>query len=517
MTRARIMTALLVIVIGWSGTGCDRGDEDGGGKARGEAGAFCDEHQIAEAQCPFCDPSLIEKLGHCSEHGVPEALCYQCNPALIPAFKATGDWCGGHDRPESQCYICNPELAPEKKEESGPTESSDASAPAAAPFDSTSEYEDLPRSRKPPSVSCSTQDLVVRFETPDIARDAGLEFARVERRPITKTVECNAVVAYDGNRYARLSSQVPGVIADIHRDLGDRVERGDALVTVTSAVLGAAKAAYLQSASAVYQWEKNHSRESNLLGRGVSTERDVLEAEGRLAESRIALSKTRQELLSLGLSERQVDEVARTGDTSARYTLTASFSGVVVGRDAVVGEVVEPSKTLYSIADVSGMWALLDVYESEVREVRERQAVVLRVDELPGEAFAGEITWVSTQMDPHTRTLRARVLLDNSDGALRANMFAKAIVSVHDRHEALVVPETAVQWEGCCNVVFVKKSEMLYEPRKVHLGSAAGRFYEVLSGLKTGEEVVTQGSFLLKTEILKGSIGAGCCEVDPGA
>jgi len=79
------------------------------------------------------------------------------------------------------------------------------------------------------------------------------------------------------------------------------------------------------------------------------------------------------------------------------------------------------------------------------------------------------------------------------------------------------VPASAVQWEGCCNVVFVKKSNTAYEPRKVHLGIATGSVYQVLNGVNVGEEIVTQGSFLLKTEILKGSIGAGCCEVQPGA
>ena len=78
------------------------------------------------------------------------------------------------------------------------------------------------------------------------------------------------------------------------------------------------------------------------------------------------------------------------------------------------------------------------------------------------------------------------------------------------------MPVDAVQWEGCCNVVFVKQSETLYEPRKVLLGVNTGTAYEVLDGLTGGEEVVTQGSFLLKTELLKGSIGAGCCEVNPG-
>ena len=91
-----------------------------------------------------------------------------------------------------------------------------------------------------------------------------------------------------------------------------------------------------------------------------------------------------------------------------------------------------------------------------------------------------------------------------------------ATFSLVGAKEAMVVPKDAVQWEGCCNVVFVQKSEAVYEPRKVNLGIDAGNVYEVLGGVSAGEVIVTQGSFLLKTEIMKGSIGAGCCEVQVG-
>ena len=128
----------------------------------------------------------------------------------------------------------------------------------------------------------------------------------------------------------------------------------------------------------------------------------------------------------------------------------------------------------------------------------------------------GRITWVSSHLDPRTRTLEVRAEMDNLDGALRANMFAKAVITVRDSEPTVVVPRAAVQWEGCCNVVFVKDSPTTFHPVKVHLGPAAGSMVEVRRGLSGGETVVTQGSFLLKTEILKGSIGAGCCEVQPG-
>jgi cobalt-zinc-cadmium efflux system membrane fusion protein len=513
MKYLTVITAVLTLLV--LAGGCAESDPETGEQASAENAAFCEEHQIAEARCPFCNPELLESMGFCAGHGVPEAICYQCDPAVIPAFKAKGDWCAGHDRPESQCYICNPELDPMREGED-PGDTSQHSSPGGNEPSFATAPERVPRTQRAPSVRCETENLVVRFDSPDVAGDAGLELAEVQARPITKTVDCNAVIEFDGDRYTELAAQVPGVVAVVHRDFGDRVGRGAALATITSPNLGAAKATYLQAEATHRLWKKNHAREAALVERGLSSEKDLLEYETHLAESRIALSNAQQELLSLGLSVDQIDELRESGDTSPTYVVRSPFSGVIVDRNIAVGEVVEPSESLFSVADVSRMWALLDVYESDAREIRVGQPVVLRVEGLPGESYGAHITWVSSRVDPDSRTLPARAELDNPDGELRANMFARAIISVRDQHEALVVPKEAVQWEGCCNVVFVRNSETEYEPRKVHLGTDTGTVYEVLDGVSGGEAVVTQGSFLLKTEIMKGNIGAGCCEVQVG-
>jgi len=303
----------------------------------------------------------------------------------------------------------------------------------------------------------------------------------------------------------------------VEKDLGDLVEPGEILAVIVSPAFGAAKAAYLQALASEALWAKNHAREKDLLSRGVATESDLLEAETSLAESRIAKSRAEQELMGLGLSPDRIAEVARTGDTTNEYRVTVPFAGVVVERQASVGELSDPSAPLFAVADVTRMWARLDIYETDIRDIRTGQPVILHVEGLPDEPVAGWITWVSAHLDPRTRTLQARAELDNPDGVLRANMFARAVVTVRDARPTVVVPRAAVQWEGCCNVVFVKDTPATFHPVKVHLGPAAGSMVEVRRGLKGGETVVTQGSFLLKTEILKGSIGAGCCEAQPGS
>ncbi|MBT8486202.1 MAG: efflux RND transporter periplasmic adaptor subunit, partial [Phycisphaerae bacterium] len=339
----------------------------------------------------------------------------------------------------------------------------------------------------------------------------------LEKQSVPEVVTCNADVAFNGGRYAHLASRAPGIITEVRVDLGATVDAGEVLAVVDSSDIGSAKAAFLQARSLVDLWEKTHAREQSLFEQNVGTERDVLEAETRLVESRVQLGNARQRLQNLGLSERDLEVVAETNDTSSMLPLRAAFPGIVVERHAVPGEVVTTARSLFAVADTQTMWVMLDVYETDVARLERGQRVTMRVDAMPDRTFTGELTWISAEVDRRTRTIQARAEVENPDGLLRANMFGRAEITVRTIEEAVLVPASAVQWDGCCNVVFVRHTDTIYQPYKVTLGYKQGERFVVEDGVPAGEAVVTQGSFLLKTEILKGNIGAGCCEVDPGA
>ena len=162
------------------------------------------------------------------------------------------------------------------------------------------------------------------------------------------------------------------------------------------------------------------------------------------------------------------------------------------------------------------MWLMMDLRERDLTQVRVGLPVLFTVDGLPGHAFDGIVSWISDTVDDRTRTIKVRANLPNERGLLLSHMFGLARIIVHDNDEVVSVPSEAVQTDGCCQLVFVKLDETLFEPRKVSLGASASGHVEILDGLASGESVVTVGSFLMKTEILKSNIGAGCCEVDPG-
>ncbi len=447
---------------------------------------WCKEHGLPESDCFLCSPDLVEKRGMCSEHGLPNALCTTCKPALIPAFKAGNDWCEEHAVPESQCVTCNPALSRSAEPELPP-------GPGV-----------VNRLHRAPAVRCMTHLRRIQLQ-PGVEREVGIETVEVQRAPFKDVLACNAETIHAADRYAHLSSRVAGVVREVRTDLGRTVKQGDVLVVVDTPELRDAKAEYAQAVELAALWERNHAREVELSGGGLATRRQLVEADTRRVETKAALARSTQRLLGLGLDPTELDR-------DDGLAIRAPFDGTIVKRDVVQGEVVAPGESLLALADTRTVWAMIDVREDDVARVHSGQALVLQVDALRGEAFAGEITWVDGEVDRRTRTVKARAVIDNAAGLLRANLFGKAVVTLADRSNALVVPRDAVQWEGCCNLVFVRRGEGTYEPRKVRLGGTAERLVEVVEGLHAGEPIASIGSFVLKTEILKGSIGAGCCE-----
>ncbi len=454
-------------------------------------------HDIDQAKCPFCDPTRIDRLGMCNEHGVPEALCVPCRPLLKAAFIAAGDWCEEHAVPESQCKVCNPRAGEEL---------SRRAAAAGAEL----------RWQREPSMGCVTSSTPVTLSTPEALTAAGFEYFEVSPRPLVRIIERNAQVTYNTNRYARVSSRAAGVVTAVLKDLGEHVRAGEAIAVVESTELGSAKSDLLQAIEMMKLWQANAQRERDLVEKGIGIEREALEANTRLAEARITVSRARQRLANLGLTSEQITAVESDGDTSSLLEVLAAFDGTVIERSAVVGEVIAPGQSIMTIGDTRTMWAMVDLAEADLATVRIGQPATLLLDGLRGIVFPGRVTWISTALDPATRTLRARVEFDNSDGLLRAHMFGRARIDVGEARAALMLPKQAVQWEGCCNVAF-RRSEsdpLTFQPARLVLGFDAGDHYEVLQGLEAGDIVVSRGSFILKNEILKNSVGAGCCEVD---
>jgi cobalt-zinc-cadmium efflux system membrane fusion protein len=427
----------------------------------------------AKPEKPASQHTASQERAFCKEHGVLEAVCTKCNPALVPVFKAKGDWCEKHGFPESFCPICHPER------EGRPTASVKSDE---APADGTK----------------------VRFKTKETARLAGLEVARAAEHLSSSTLEVTAQIVYDGTKVAEVNARSAGVVRAIRADIGAQVRRGSPLAIIESADVGADQSRLQALRSRVQVAEANHERIRRLHEEGISPEKDVLDARQELDAAQAELAA----------AQAAIGMVGGTVEGTSRYTLAAPIAGQVTQRNVTIGRLVDTDEVLFEIIDTSTMWAEMDLPEAETRRIAVGQSVTLTVEGLGDREFSGTLSYIAPQIDPHTRTAKGRVLLKNPDGLLRGNMFARARISVSGSSASVVVPRESVQRARSANLVFVRLAEDLYEARRVSVGRADGDLIEVSGRVVPGDAVVTKGSFLLKTETLKESIGAGCCEVD---
>ncbi|MGE4158620.1 MAG: efflux RND transporter periplasmic adaptor subunit [Planctomycetota bacterium] len=428
------------------------------------------------------------------------------------SFKASGDWCAEHGVPESQCTLCGHGDAHAGHDHSGHDHGSHKD-----PEDENMSYEPIEalssmdlRASRSPEMDCELNGRTITIEATSASR---IRAVPVLRNTVAYRVPCTVRLEYNGNRLAHLTPRVNGVVREVLSDVGREVEEGAALLILESPELGTAKAGYLQSMALVDLWERNHRREQDLLKGGVSTEKEALETQTRLAEARIQLAESRQRLLNMGLTEDVLASMSDKKDNGNLLTLRAPFKGTLVDRHAVVGEMAQVGDTLFTLVDLSTIWAVLDVSDPRsFGSLAVGQNVRFTLGGLEGQPLSGTLQWISPSVDETTRTLRARLELANPGTRHKAHQFGSGYVEVKEREIKAVIPKESVQWDGCCNVVFVQESPEVWRVQKVRLGADLDDTVVVLEGLNGGEIVAVEGSHLLKTQLLASKIGAGCCE-----
>lgn len=483
-----------------------------------DAGLYCKEHGVPEAFCTLCHDELKTSLPLCKEHGnIPEAICTLCHPEAREKYRIEmcekghglprhfcaecgkvlsassgqpGDgWCAAHNRPEVLCAEC---LRGKESPESAPA-------------------------RGASNAACGVMLPIVRLASSKVAAQVGIEVAPAAEVTHAHKLSANAETAYDANHYAEISPRVAGFLREVKVDLGQAVRQGDVLATVDSAEVSGAKAQYVSARAALTLAEVTAERTRSLTRTGSVAGKAELEVLTTLNQAQTSVMDAEQKLRNLGFGDAELAEIIRTKDIRNLLGVVAPIGGTVVVRHAVQGEAVQATSQLFAVADTSRMWLWIDVYESDIDHVKPGQSVTFTISgadpQGAGYAALGEVTWVGTEVNDRTRTTRVRAEVENPSGHLRANQFGQAEITIGTEHKAVVVPRAAVQRKDGTDLVFLPQADGSYRPQRVLTKpSDRGDVVEVAWGLAAGQKVVTKGAFLLKTEIMKGAIGAGCCE-----
>jgi len=313
------------------------------------------------------------------------------------------------------------------------------------------------------------------------------------------------------NRLAHLSARVPGRIVAVYANLGDRVKSGDRLLLLDSPAFGEAQLEYRKTKTAVRVTAKALERAHALLDRGAIGAGEYQRREADSENAKADLYEAEEKLHLLGMTEREIERLGTEKLPHAEVAqvfLRAPFSGEVVERNATVGEVVDPNKMLLAVADLSTVWVRADFPEQQAGRLQAGLGIEVRVAAYPDAVFRGAISYVGAMVDPATRTVMARSDIPNPNRRLRPEMFADVTLLTPDQ-SVLALPHAAVQQVGSRTVVFVVQGPRRFELREVKVGESSQHHIEVKSGVKEGDEVVTQGSYALKSEALREQLSMG--------
>ena len=309
----------------------------------------------------------------------------------------------------------------------------------------------------------------------------GVAFGAAEYETATGSIRAAARVALDETKIAKVQTKLEGWIEKVAVDFtGKLVKKGDPLLTIYSPEALATQQEYLLAAKAQHAMQDNPVHE--MLG---ST------------ENLVAAAKKRLELWDV--SDAQIDEISRTGQTLKSLTLYSPISGFVMERNAFPSQRVTPETVLYTLADLSTVWVMADVFEYEAVSIRLNQPATLTLAYLPGRAFHGRVSYILPQVDPATRTLKVRIEVANPGYALKPDMYGEVEFQTGGARR-LVVPQSAVLNSGDHQTVFVDGGNGYFEPRAVKIGEQMDGRIEILSGLKAGERIVISGNFLMDSE-----------------
>jgi membrane fusion protein, copper/silver efflux system len=317
--------------------------------------------------------------------------------------------------------------------------------------------------------------------SPEKQQLIGVQYGEAAYRPVSKTLRTVGRMAYDETKIARIHPKFEGWIEKVWVDFtGKLVEKGQPLISI-------------------YSPELLQTQQEFLLARRGREELAESTFRGAINASESLYQAARKRLELWDINEAQIAELEKSGNPTKTLTLYAPTSGFVLTRNAFIKQRVTPETELYSIADLSTIWVMADIYEYEAPEIKLNQPVNITLAYYPGRVYRGKVTYVYPQLDSTTRTLKVRIEVPNPDFALKPDMYANAEVKI-DYGRRLVVPQEAVLDSGSEQTIFIAHEGGYFEPRKVQLGAKVDNNFIILGGLKAGERVVTSANFLVDSE-----------------
>lgn len=327
-------------------------------------------------------------------------------------------------------------------------------------------------------------------------KQAGVKIAQAAPAAIDSTFQLRGEIILNQDRTAHVVPRLAGVVESVPANLGQTVTKGQVLAVITSTEMSEMRSELLTAQRRQALARTTYEREKQLWEEKISAKQDYLEAEQQLREAEIATSNARQKLQAIGAA------VSGSGALN-RFELRAPFNGVIVEKHIALGESVKEDGNVFTISDLSTVWAEIVVPANDIARVRVGEKATVKATSLEQSA-TGRVTYVSSLLGEQTRTAKARVTLDNPKSAWRPGLYVNVELTSDSRTIPIAVISEALQTLEGKSTVFVKIADgFIAQP--VVTGRSDGKFTEIVSGLAAGASYAATGSFVVKAEQGKGS------------
>ncbi len=326
-----------------------------------------------------------------------------------------------------------------------------------------------------------------------------LTISAVGEGEMTETIRVPARIEVDEQRVARIGAAVTGRLTEIHADLGQRVHRGDVLAKLHSAELSSSQLAYLKAVSQEGLQMRAVSRAKLLFESDVISAAELQKRESELLQAQAERQTAHDQLKVLGMTEGDLNKLAQTRTVHSLSSVIATLDGVVIERKITQGQVVQPADALFTIADLSHVWLVAEIPEQQAGLVKTGGVTEAEIPALEGRGLEGKLIFVSDTVKPDTRTVTARMDVENPERLLKPGMLASMLIR-GAAHHRVMVPVVAVVREDNRDYVFVQLDAHHFQLRPVKLGQENAGVAPVLDGLVEGEKIVIEGAFHLNNE-----------------
>ena len=332
------------------------------------------------------------------------------------------------------------------------------------------------------------------------AKGAGIELRTAGPAKIRSILQLQGEIQFNQDRVAHVVPRLAGVVSRVAKNLGDQVKKGELLAVLESQALSDLKSEHLAAQSRLDLARGNLEREKRLWEEKISAQQDYLASRQAALEAEIAHRNVEQKLLALGLSHEAVMR-SSGADGLTRYEIRSPMDGVVTEKHLAAGEAVKEDTNIFTIADLSTVWAEMTIYPKDLGSVKLGQKVTVRASALNA-AAEGRVSYVGSLIGEQTRSAKARVTLQNPERSWRPGLFVTVDLVQDESEVPVAVSVDAIQTLRDAKVVFGRYGEF-FEARPVELGRSDGKTVEVLSGLAPGTPYAASNSFVLKADLGK--------------